>query len=142
MPRIPISTKCTHLGCREERSRYNTFCLAHGGKNTLIISQDRAEHNAMYQTPYWRTIRQRQLSMHPLCASCMESGRVTSAHHVDHVFPWTVIGESAFYNNIFQSLCPSCHSQKTWYEQRGIIKHYGHNDYIIEDYVRVCPSQD
>jgi 5-methylcytosine-specific restriction protein A len=140
MPSIPTSTKCASLGCRAERSRYNNYCLEHGGKNTLIITKARAEHNAMYQTTYWRSIRQRQLSLHPLCAACMEKGRVMSAHHVDHVFPWASIGDSAFYHNIFQSLCASCHSEKTWYEQRGIIKHYGHNDLIIEDYARVCPS--
>ena len=140
MPTIPKSTKCSHLGCKQERSRYNTYCLEHGGKNTLTITARRAEHNAMYQTGYWRTIRQRQLSQHPLCACCLSKGRVTQALHVDHVFPWTFIGEGAFYHNLFQSLCQSCHGEKTYYEQRNIIRYYGHGDYTIEDYARLCPT--
>ena len=138
MPTLPRYTKCSHLGCQGERSRYNTFCLAHGGKNTLKITKQRAENNAMYQTNMWRTLRQRQLSMHPLCASCLDNNKVTQAHHVDHVFPWTHIGESAFYTNLFQSLCAPCHSDKTYYESKGIIKHYGYVDRIIEDYERLC----
>ena len=141
MPSIPKSNKCAHLGCREERSRYNSYCLAHGGKNTLTITKQRAENNAMYQTPYWKAQRKRQLSIHPLCASCMTKGIITQAHHVDHVFPWTAIGEQAFHTNIFQSLCASCHNDKTYWEQQGIIKHYGYNDYKIEDYARVVKNQ-
>ena len=142
MPSIPTSTKCASLGCREQRSRFNSFCIEHGGKDRypIKVTEARAAHNAMYQTGYWYSIRKHQLSTHPICASCIEKGRVTPAHHVDHVFPWVSIGDSAFFNNIFQSLCASCHSEKTWYEQRGIIKHYGHNDLRLEDYARVCPS--
>ena len=108
MPSVPRYTKCSHLGCQEERSRYNTYCLTHGGKDTLPTSKHRAEHNSMYQTAYWRNLRTVQLSKHPLCASCLTLGRVTQATHVDHVFPWTQINEEAFYRNIFQSLCHSC----------------------------------
>jgi 5-methylcytosine-specific restriction protein A len=140
MATIPKSTKCSFLGCREERSRYNSYCLTHGGKNTLTIAKQRAENNAMYQTAYWRAQRKRQLSIHPLCASCITKGIVTQAHHVDHVFPWTAIGEHAFTANIYQSLCAPCHSDKTYWEQQGIVKHYGYNDYKIEDYARVVKS--
>ena len=138
MPSLPRYTKCTHLGCKQERSRYNTFCLEHGGKNTLTITKQRAENNAMYQTSLWQSIRQRQLSMHPLCASCLTKDIIKSAHHVDHVFPWASIGAHAFSTNIFQSLCAPCHSDKTYYEQQGIIKHYGYVDRTIEDYERLC----
>ena len=140
MPSIPTSTKCASLGCRAERSRYNNYCLEHGGKNTLIITKARAEHNAMYQTTYWRSIRQRQLSLHPLCAACMEKGRVASALHVDHVFPWSYIGKDAFFNNIFQTLCTPCHSHKTALESKNIMRFYNKNkiiDYRLNEYAFV-----
>lgn len=138
MPSVPSYTKCQHLGCKEKRSRFNSFCLAHGGRDTLPVSKKRAEQNALYNTGYWRSIRAVQLSKHPLCASCLTVGRVTPANHVDHVFPWTQINEEAFYRNIFQSLCHSCHGEKTYWEQQGVIKLYGVRDLTLKDYETLC----
>ncbi len=137
MPTVPSSTKCSHLGCKNKRSRYNSSCLEHGGIDVLAVTRERKEHNAMYQSPIWKRLRQSQLATHPLCASCLSKGRVTQAHHVDHVFPWSQYGEHAFTANLFQSLCPSCHSEKTYWETKGIYKHYGHTEYKHQDYSRV-----
>lgn len=140
MPTIPRYTKCAHLGCQDERSRYNSYCLDHGGKDTLVVSKQRAENNSMYQQPFWKTLRKQQLSMHPLCAGCQDRGVIAQATVVDHVFPWAHINAHAFTNNLFQSLCASCHGDKSYLEQRGVIKWYGHNDYVLEDYQRIVNS--
>jgi 5-methylcytosine-specific restriction protein A len=137
MPTVPSSTKCSHLGCKNKRSRYNSSCLEHGGIDVLAVTRERKDHNAMYQSVTWKRLRQSQLSTHPLCASCLTKGRATQAQHVDHVFPWSQYGEYAFTANLFQSLCPSCHSEKTYWETKGIYKHYGHTEYKHQDYSRV-----
>ena len=103
------------------------------------------EVNSVYQTPAWRSLRQRQLSIQPLCQACLCRGRVEAAKHVDHVFPWKQIGKGSFLKNIFQSLCPECHSYKTGQEKAGVFEHYtstGVEKLTAHDYplrVRVNP---
>ena len=97
--------------------------MEHGGKD-WIDTKERKEFNSLYQTDFWRKKRTTQLSTQPLCQCCLQSGRISQASHVDHVFAWKSIGKDAFYNNLFQSLCPECHSHKTALEQQGIYRCY------------------
>jgi len=126
MPTLPSNTKCASLGCKENRSRLSTFCIGHGGKDTYKAkaTQDRRQVNAMYDAAAWKRIRAAQLSREPLCAGCATQGRIVQAVQVDHLFSWNDIGKEAFYDNIFQSLCTSCHSHKTSLEHQGIYRHY------------------
>lgn len=119
MPTFPTNKLCAHLGCKDARTKLNSFCMAHGGKEWVSKETDSA-----YQTPAWRSTRQRQLSVQPLCQGCLSRGRVEQANHVDHVFPWRQIGKQAFMHNIFQSLCHACHSYKTGQEKQGVYEHY------------------
>jgi hypothetical protein len=133
MPTYPTNTKCSELGCKELRSKINSFCLKHGGKDNMEARQT----DSIYQTPAWRTVRQRQLSIQPLCQACLTRGKVEQAQHVDHVFPWKAIGKHAFLNNIFQSLCHADHSHKTKLERQGKYTHYtqeGEKEYTQADY--------
>lgn len=145
MPTIPTYTKCNQLGCKNERSKLNGFCMEHGGKDvkTVEVTDERKQYNSIYQTPFWRSTRSRQLSIQPLCQACLSYGIVTPAAHVDHVFPWTRYGKQAFYANVFQSLCHSCHTVKTSLEQKGIFRHYGGSkpsDYGEQDYLRLTTA--
>ena len=136
MPTIPNNTKCSQLGCKNIRSKLNSYCLEHGGLDS-IKTDERKEFTSMYQTNHWRKVREIQLSKQPLCQSCLTTGRVSMANHVDHLFKWNAIGKQAFYNNIFQSLCVECHSVKSGLEKRGIYRHYTSNgikDYVLHDY--------
>jgi hypothetical protein len=65
--------------------------------------------------------------------------QITSANHVDHVFPWTAIGEHAFRRNLFQSLCETHHGVKSGLEKKGIFRYYLDpiKDYTTEDYAYV-----
>jgi 5-methylcytosine-specific restriction protein A len=132
MPTLPSNQVCAEFNCKEPRSRRNSFCLAHGGKDVVPsrVSDRR------YDSPAWQSIRRRQLSIQPLCQACLTRGHVHLAEHVDHLFPWNVVGDESFVLNIFQSLCKPCHSHKTALEQRGIIEHYDAivNTYEIGDY--------
>ena len=135
MPSIPKYTKCASLGCKNTRSKLNTYCAEHGGKE-WIDTKERKEFNSLYQTPFWKQKRITQLSAYPLCQSCLCVGKITQANHVDHVFAWKTIGREAFHHNLFQSLCLECHSHKTALEQRGIYRCYiGEvKDYALQDY--------
>ena len=115
--------------------------MEHGGKE-WIDTKERKEFNSLYQTHHWKHKRIAQLSAYPLCQGCLTVGRVTQANHVDHVWAWKTIGKGAFYNNLFQSLCPECHSHKTALEQRGIYRSYIHEvkDYTLNDYQYIVNS--
>jgi len=119
MPYAPFNKVCRELGCKNTRSKLNSFCLEHGGLQHANEGKDNA-----YSNPAWRTIRRAQLSKQPLCQSCLTQGHIAPALHVDHVFPWRQISEQAFLHNIFQSLCHECHSHKTAQERKGIFEHY------------------
>jgi len=145
MPSIPKFTLCLDLGCKEQRSKFNAYCMEHGGRDTFNYSRynatdKRIAANAKYSTKQWRTLRQIQLSKHPLCAACLQENKITPALHLDHLFPWSSIGDTAFYHNLFQSLCQPCHSVKTALEQRGIYRHYvphPFKDFRLSDYDRI-----
>jgi len=142
MPSLPTYTKCSQLGCKNSRSKLNTFCMDHGGKN-YTVGDERTAFKSMYQSSLWKQIRQTQLSKQPLCQACLLSGRVSQANHVDHLFAWASIGKAAFSHNVWQSLCMECHSVKTGLEKQGIYRHYVEplKDYTINDYQYVVKNQ-
>ena len=144
MPTVPTRKTCNSLGCKNVKAKYGGYCVHHGGTNTFLHtkynkSQDRKDAILKYQTRQWRTLRQAQLSKEPMCAGCLSGGIVTPAASVDHVFPWQQIGEEAFYRNIFQSLCTSCHTLKTAMEKKGKYRQYGKPsiDHTKDDYAYI-----
>ena len=142
MPTIPKYIKCLTLGCKNPKAKYGGHCIGHGGRDTfkLIQTEQRKDFNSMYQTPMWKSVRAGQLSKQPLCQSCLVLGHIRSANHVDHLFPWSAISKTAFYLNIFQSLCHECHGNKSGLEKRGICRYYHnqtHTDFGVRDYQRV-----
>lgn len=125
MPVFPQFTKCEALRCEAPRVPGSAHCEAHGGKPRL--SATRLESNRAYKTRLWESIRTGQLSRVPLCQACTLENRVTLAVHVDHVFPWRIIGGQSFARNLFQSLCAGHHSLKTASEARGQFIYYRSN---------------
>jgi 5-methylcytosine-specific restriction protein A len=139
MPTVPTNSKCSHLGCNTLRSRYSSFCLQHGGRDTQLTyrSEERDKAHSFYLTAQWQRHRARQLSRQPLCEACFSRGIITGATEVDHLFPWRQIGPKAFYHNLFQSLCHDCHSHKTQQEKKGKVLWYGGGEpmtYQVNDY--------
>ena len=134
MPTLPTYTKCIELGCKEQRIGKSSFCEKHGIRKE--VSQERWDRQQQYKSPFWKQTKRIQLSRSPLCVSCLLAGRVCQANVVDHVFPWAQIGDHAFTNNLFQSLCVECHSHKTVLEQKGIVEHYTNKTttYSLSDY--------
>lgn len=59
-------------------------------------------------------IRDRYLSLNPLCKRCMERDRVTAAAQVDHIVALVNAGEeNEFDDSNRQGLCIPCHAEKT-----------------------------
>lgn len=141
MPSTPPNNTCGLLGCKRPKSKLNSYCLAHGGRD-VGFSRD---SDKSYKTAAWTSIRRRQLSLQPLCAACLSRGRVSAAQHVDHLFPWRSVGAHAFTHNIFQSLCQPCHSHKTAQEKQGNIEQYGAEGvkvWTINDYGYVLANHN
>ena len=138
MPTIPKTVKCETLQCKNARVQGSAYCETHGGKPK--ITAVRLESNREYKGSLWAGIRARVLSIEPLCMSCKQTGRITPAAHVDHVFPWRVIGGESFRHNLFNALCAECHGVKTGLERTGIFRHYVNPapvDYTRADYSHV-----
>lgn len=148
MPSVPRSPYCAELGCKNPRSKLNGYCLDHGGKDSQPYNPKynaaRKEQSRFYKTRQWLALRQIQLSKSPLCAGCFAEGTISAATTVDHLFPWTHIGETAFFINKFQSLCSTHHATKTQLEQHGIYRRFGtpQVDYALADYARVVGIDD
>ena len=108
---MPVAPKrpCTQPGCNVlvERGRCGEHTRAHHRLDTKTRGSAKARG---YGGP-WRRIRSRQLKAEPLCRHCAEDGRTTAATLVDHVVPLDAGGTHETSN--LQSLCRSCHAQKT-----------------------------
>lgn len=68
----------------------------------------------LYWTKRWKKLSLAQRTKEPLCRSCMALNppKLTAAKVADHVSPWKTPAE--FFNNPLQSLCQSCHNEKTF----------------------------
>lgn len=64
-----------------------------------------------YSSRSWRKLRAQKLSRDPLCAWCLERGKVTAADTVDHVKPRQTHPELAMEWSNLRSCCASCHSR-------------------------------
>jgi len=64
----------------------------------------------LYGTAQWRRLRERQLSIEPLCRFCIEREDVVVATVADHIQPHKG-NETLFFDPAnLQSLCTSCHN--------------------------------
>ena len=148
MPTTPTYPLCHELGCKNISSKFNRFCIEHGGRDAQVYNPkynaNRKHFNKKYNTKQWEVLRQIQLSKQPLCIACQSEGIIVPALVVDHLFPWSQISEQAFYINRFQSLCATHHATKTQLEQHGIYRAFGTPpiDYGRGDYARVMGVTD
>ena len=61
----------------------------------------------------WRRLRNRHLAANPLCVRCLADGFTAGAEQVDHRVPAHLAPDRFFDPDNLQSLCASCHRQKT-----------------------------
>ena len=135
MPIAPYNNECAQLGCHNKKTSRSSYCVEHGGGPT----EKSKANSKLYNQRVWEKIRAIQLSKQPLCARCQSENKITAAIVVDHVFPHRQ-NALRFRNNLFQSLCESCHTIKGQDERKGIYNHYtayGVTQYNDDDYLRL-----
>lgn len=107
MPMAP-QTRCAEPGCVELTDKGR--CAAHKPVRAPQERRTRYRGNEWWgegSTSRWRRLRAVQLATHPDCAQCGQP-----ANEVDHVIPRSLGG--AMYDTAnHQSLCTSCHREKT-----------------------------
>lgn len=81
-------------------------------------SPEAEAYRRWYKTARWQRIRARQLNAEPLCAFCLDVGRVTAATICDHIEPHRGDPE-LFWRGPFQSLCKSCHDSDKQRVEKG-----------------------
>lgn len=122
MPR-KAKTPCRQQGCRVLLDEPG-YCVDHQRaiyKQTKQLSDEEAkERNRFYQRKSWKMARVLHLQSEPLCRECKKHGRLVAAEVVDHVIPITKGGDELYDGNL-QSLCKSCHNNKTSKES-GFIR--------------------
>ena len=88
--------------------------------------------NHLYGQGRWRKVRRAQLLREPLCAFCLQRGKVTPATTVDHVVPHKGDIE-AFFHGALQSLCMSHHNlTKQQDEAVGYARDIGVDGYPLD----------
>ncbi|MFC0633280.1 hypothetical protein ACFFGE_05225 [Brevundimonas balnearis] len=94
--------------------------MARNGGRPDQRSAEAHDYRRLYKTARWRRVRETQLSANPLCAMCLEDGRVTPATVCDHVDPKDKLDPELFFTGKKASLCgPHHNSTKQRMEKRG-----------------------
>jgi 5-methylcytosine-specific restriction protein A len=116
---MPIAPKrpCPAPGCRALVNR--GYCDQHQRSRQRAYNKtlDRQADQRFYKGRQWMAVRRAHLESEPLCRMCRQSGRLTTATHVDHIIPRDRGGADYDDANL-QSLCMPCHSAKTRREER------------------------
>jgi 5-methylcytosine-specific restriction protein A len=85
---------------------------------TLAADLQSQPWRTWYSLQRWRRRAHHQLRIEPLCAACLEVGRITAAtiadHHPPHKGDW-----NAFRLGPLQSLCMDCHKRKFADDRHG-----------------------
>ncbi|KAB2953733.1 HNH endonuclease [Heliorestis acidaminivorans] len=104
---------CSYAGCNE--LTHDRYCDSHKRQ----ITKEHNQKNSKLYTYRWHKKSKAFLRAHPLCAHCLQAGRVTEATEVDHIIPHNGDIKLFWDQNNWQSLCKKCHSKKTAQEDGG-----------------------
>jgi 5-methylcytosine-specific restriction protein A len=121
------------MGCGVlvERGR----CAAHQKQQQQQADSTRGNSAERGYTWRWRKARESWLRSHPLCGDrhrgssdqhslCLQQGRVSAAHVVDHIVPHKGDDDLFWNSDNWQSLCTDCHNMKTAREDGGFGNKY------------------
>lgn len=108
---------CNYNGCNDFALTNKSYCSKHIKEKAILYNQQSRTYNTNDVYNYrWRKLRELQLRQEPCCAACMKFQKCTPATEVDHIIPHKM-DDTLFYSfGNLQSLCKSCHSQKTMRE--------------------------
>lgn len=113
MPKRKPLTTCLHMSCRNlVRSGY---CKEHKPK----VSEQRESSSKRGYGYRWQVARKKFLAENPWCAECKRNSKHVPANQVDHIIPHKGNQKLFWDKSNWQSMCSSCHSQKTASEDGG-----------------------
>ena len=84
-----------------------TICDNHKKKETRKSSYERGYNNA------WRSARMHYLKHNPLCYDCKQNNIYTGATEVHHILKASEHPTLFYDDELWMSLCKSCHSSRT-----------------------------
>jgi 5-methylcytosine-specific restriction protein A len=120
MPRV--LRPCKNGGCPYLVNEGAVFCRSCIERGVIHpVSDYRAQHNAMYDSPEWRRYSKDYRDAHPLCADPYHRhvGETRAVHAVDHITPHCG-NRSLFWNpKNHQPLCEACHNWKSTQDKAG-----------------------
>jgi len=117
VPRAAPS-QCTYPNC-PELTYIGSRCSKHrvvrdsAKDREYRTREDRAELTKFYQSLHWRKLRQYHITRNPLCTQCTKSGLTVVADVVDHIIEIRDDPTRRLDPKNLQSLCHSCHNNKT-----------------------------
>ena len=124
MPQAP-RRPCRSPGCRELVQ--GSYCAAHERKKEVVQREARIKYDNERGTAHargygsrWTAYSKRYRQEHPLCVVCERNGKLKLTECVDHIVPVSGPDDPLFWEpSNHQSLCGSCHSEKTAKEDGG-----------------------
>ncbi len=128
MPRS-APTPCKSPGCPElvPEGSARGFCVRHvrGGRaprrttaRRRRMNDEELKRDAWYSSKDWTKLRRAFIARNPLCSICNDNGFVRSADVVDHIVERKDDDSLRLSWDNLQSLCHSCHNQKSADEKR------------------------
>lgn len=82
-------------------------------------SDEARAYRRLYDTARWKRLREHQLSLHPLCAWCLEMDIITEATEVHHSDGGHKGDIQKFWEGPFISTCKPCHASRGQREDLG-----------------------
>ncbi|MFY9196753.1 MAG: HNH endonuclease [Bacillota bacterium] len=99
---------CSHPGCPELTD--GRFCEPHAKQEHRRYNKyERDPESSKRYGRKWRKIRNRYISLHPLCEQCLKEDVLTRAEEVHHIKPLAQGGTHDDEN--LMALCKPCHSR-------------------------------
>lgn len=117
MPKQPAKP-CRHPGC--PNLTHGRFCKEHAG----LYERQRDNSSKRGYNYRWQKRSKAFLRKHPLCAECLERGKLEAATVVDHKQPHRGDVHLFWNEDNWQPLCEQCHNRKTrQHDQTPIYKY-------------------
>lgn len=126
---MPVAPRkpCRYSSCNE-LVRGSAYCEKHTIKKEAEVRVERIKYDKERGTSAsrgygsrWSTYSKQFRVNNPLCVMCLERGKLTKAECVDHIEAVDGKDDLKFWEPTnHQSLCHSCHSEKTVKEDGGL----------------------
>lgn len=131
---MALMTLCCYPGCLRPVARGERYCALHLEKGKKRDEEQEAKAKKIREKRRrelrgssadrgygwrWQKLRNRYIAQHPVCEKCRENGVIRMATDVDHIIPHRGAPALLYDEGNLQSLCKSCHSEKTAREDGG-----------------------